>query len=111
MGVLDLKLLRDLRRLWPQALAIALVMAAGVATLVLGTGAVASLDRSRAAYYADNAFADLFASVTRAPHPSCRRARKAGSPPPGSPATSTRCTLEARRSISRSSAASRRCAA
>ena len=38
------------------------------------------------------------ASVTFAPHPSSSRARKAGSPPPGSPATSTRSTLESRRS-------------
>ena len=34
------------------------------------------------------------ASVTRAPQPSSSRARKAGSPPPGSPATSTRTTLD-----------------
>ena len=40
LAPLQIKLLRDLRRLWAQALAIALVMAAGVATLVLGTGAV-----------------------------------------------------------------------
>jgi len=33
MRALDLKLWRDLRRLWPQALAIACVMAAGVATM------------------------------------------------------------------------------
>ncbi len=32
------KALRDLRRLWGQALAIALVLAAGVATLILGDG-------------------------------------------------------------------------
>jgi putative ABC transport system permease protein len=37
--VLDKKLLRDLRRLWAQALAIALVMSAGVATFVLAAGA------------------------------------------------------------------------
>ena len=35
------------------------------------------------------------ASVTRAPQPSSSFARKAGSPPPGSPATSTRSTLDA----------------
>ena len=34
------------------------------------------------------------ASVTRAPQPSSSLARNAGSPPPGSPATSTRSTLE-----------------
>ena len=67
LAPLQIKLLRDLRRLWAQALAIALVMAAGVATLVLGVGAVASLERTRDAYYEANRFADVFASVTRAP--------------------------------------------
>ena len=38
------------------------------------------------------------ASVTRAPQPCSSIARKAGSPPPGSPATSTRSTLEEARS-------------
>ena len=61
------KVLRDLRRLWAQALAIALVLAAGVATLILGNGAYASLHETRARYYEENRFADVFASVTRAP--------------------------------------------
>jgi putative ABC transport system permease protein len=65
--VLDKKLLRDLVRLWPQALAIALVMAAGVATYILAVGAYRSLDETRAAYYERNRFADVFASVKRAP--------------------------------------------
>lgn len=64
---LDIKLFRDLRRLWPQAMAIALVMAAGVATLILGVGAYDSLSGTRARYYEDNRFADIFAEVTRAP--------------------------------------------
>ena len=64
---LDRKMLRDLRRLWPQALAIALVMAAGVATLVLGVGAYQSLSATREHYYQSNHFADAFASLTRAP--------------------------------------------
>jgi putative ABC transport system permease protein len=62
------KLLRDIVRLWPQALAIALVMAAGVATLILAVGAHASLAETRAAYYERNRFADVFANVTRAPN-------------------------------------------
>jgi putative ABC transport system permease protein len=61
------KVLRDLRRLWAQVLAIALVLAAGVATLVLGNGAYASLFETRARYYEDNRFADIFADLTRAP--------------------------------------------
>ncbi|MBL9073247.1 ABC transporter permease [Tabrizicola sp.] len=61
------KVLRDLRRLWAQVLAIALVLAAGVATLILGNGAYASLHETRARYYEDYRFADVFATVTRAP--------------------------------------------
>jgi hypothetical protein len=36
MSALDIKLLRDARRLWAQVLAIALVIGGGVATLILG---------------------------------------------------------------------------
>jgi putative ABC transport system permease protein len=61
------KVLRDLRRLWAQVLAIALVLAAGVATLILGNGAYSSLYETRARYYEENRFADVFADVTRAP--------------------------------------------
>ncbi len=61
------KVLRDLRRLWAQVLAIALVLAAGVATLILGNGAYSSLAETRARYYEDYRFADVFADVTRAP--------------------------------------------
>lgn len=67
MRALDIKLFRDLRRLWAQALAIALVIAAGVATLVVGVGAYDSLSRTRADYYDANGFADVFANATRAP--------------------------------------------
>ena len=61
------KVLRDLRRLWAQVLAIALVLAAGVATLILGNGASSSLTETRTRYYDDSRFADVFADVVRAP--------------------------------------------
>jgi putative ABC transport system permease protein len=67
MSALHRKLLRDLLRLWPQALAIALVLAAGASTLILGIGAYQSLSETRAAYYERNRFADVFADLTRAP--------------------------------------------
>ena len=67
MRTLDLKLLRDLRRLWAQALAIGLVIAGGVATLVMSVGSYRSLDETRTAYYERYQFADVFASVRRAP--------------------------------------------
>jgi putative ABC transport system permease protein len=67
MRALDRKLVRDLLHIWPQALAIALVLASGVATLILAVGAYRSLDETRSAYYDRNRFADVFATVTRAP--------------------------------------------
>lgn len=67
MGVLDLKLLRDLWRLKTQVLAIALVMAAGVTTLVLGVGTYQSLRETQTAYYERHRFADVFATARRAP--------------------------------------------
>ena len=67
IGALDRKVLRDLWRLKAQVLAIALVMAAGAATLILATGAVRSLEETRTAYYERNNFADIFAQLRRAP--------------------------------------------
>ena len=67
MHALHIKLLRDVIRLRMQAIAIALVMASGVATLVLGVGTQQSLSRTRADYYEAYGFADIFANVTRAP--------------------------------------------
>jgi len=67
MYALDRKLLRDLRRLWAQALAIALVIAGGVSTLVLAVGSHRSLDETRIAYYERYRFADVFATARRVP--------------------------------------------
>lgn len=67
MRVLDIKIFRDLKRLWAQALAIALVVAGAVTTLVLAVGSYVSLDETRIAYYERYAFADVFAPVKRAP--------------------------------------------
>jgi len=64
---LDLKLMRDLWRMRGQALAIALVLAAATATFVLSMGVHRSLTETRDAYYARNHYADVFASMTRAP--------------------------------------------
>ena len=67
ISLLDKKLFRDFRRLRGQALAIALVMACGVATLILAVGTYRSLDETRAAYYERYWFADIFATAKRAP--------------------------------------------
>jgi putative ABC transport system permease protein len=68
MRALDRKLLRDLRRLWAQSLAIALVLGCGVMVLVLATGTERSLRLTREAYYDRAQFAEVFASATRAPN-------------------------------------------
>jgi putative ABC transport system permease protein len=67
MKRLDLKLLRDLWSLKGQALAIALVMASGVATLVMMLSTISSLREAQRSYYEHNRFADVFARLKRAP--------------------------------------------
>ena len=67
MHALDIKLLRDFQRLWIQAIAIALVLACGVAILLTSVGMYKALSETRTAYYERNRFADVFAHTTRAP--------------------------------------------
>lgn len=67
MEALDRKLLRDFRRLWAQALAIALVLACGVAILLTTFGTYRALEETRRAYYERNRFADVWADATRVP--------------------------------------------
>ena len=67
MRALDRKLLRDLRLIWAQALAIALVLACGIMLMVAAQGTQRSLEQTRAAYYERFRFADVFAQATRAP--------------------------------------------
>lgn len=67
MRALDRKLLRDLRRIWAQTLAIALVLGCGIMMLVGMQMTKRTLEGTRAAYYERNRFADVFASMTRAP--------------------------------------------
>lgn len=65
--MLDRKLVRDLVRLWAQSLAVALVMACGVMTLILALGATRALEDTRAAFYDRTRFGQIFATATRAP--------------------------------------------
>ena len=67
MMVLDRKLLRDLRAMGSQALTIALVVASGLGGFLTSLSAVDSLAAARDAFYLEGRFADLFASVKRAP--------------------------------------------
>ena len=76
MQALTIKLLRDLRRQWPQLLAIAAVVGAGVAVCVTMLSALASLRFSRDDYYASSQFADVFVTVKRAPESAVARLRE-----------------------------------
>lgn len=67
MKALDRKLLRDLRLMWSQALTIALVVASSVAGFITSFSAYDALAWSRDRYYADARFADVFATLKRAP--------------------------------------------
>lgn len=64
---LDRKLLRDLRRIWAQALAIALVLGCGIMVLVGAQATLRTLDGTLAAYYDRTRFAEVFSTLKRAP--------------------------------------------
>ncbi|WP_238381147.1 ABC transporter permease [Alkalilacustris brevis] len=72
LRALDRKLWRDMRRIWAQSLAIAMVLACGVAVLILSFGTLQNLTETRDAYYERNRFADIFAGATRVPDPIVR---------------------------------------
>lgn len=67
LNLLDLKLGRDLRALKSQALAVALVMACGLAMMIMTRSLIQSLDDARADYYEKHRFAEVFAELKRAP--------------------------------------------
>jgi putative ABC transport system permease protein len=67
VSALDRKLVRDLLAMKGQALAIALVIASGVAMFVMYLSNFQSLRRTQAAYYDQQRFADVFAQLKRAP--------------------------------------------
>ena len=64
---LDLKLLRDLGRMKGQVVAVSLVMACGLAMMIMTRSLTYTLDSTRAAYYQKYAMAEVFASLKRAP--------------------------------------------
>jgi putative ABC transport system permease protein len=68
MSLLDRKLIRDLRALRSQALAVALVMACGLAMMIMTRSLILSLETTRDTYYSENRFAQVFARLKRAPN-------------------------------------------
>lgn len=67
LSALNRKLLRDLLAMKGQAFAIAMVVAAGVAMYVMYLSNFSSLRQTQRAYYEQQRFADVFASLKRAP--------------------------------------------
>ena len=67
LAPLDLKLLRDLGRMKGQVLAVSLVMACGLAMMIMMRSLILTLESTRESYYQRYAFADVFGSLKRAP--------------------------------------------
>lgn len=72
-SVLGTKLRRELWRMRGQVLAIALVIAGGVAVCVMSLVAYSSLNATRELYYQQNQFAEVFAPLKRAPRQALHR--------------------------------------
>jgi len=68
ISYLDRKLWRDLRRLKGQAIAVSLVMACGLAMMIMARSLIFSLQTTRQEYYEANRFAEVFAHLKRAPN-------------------------------------------
>ena len=72
---LDRKLLRDLRRMMGQAIAVAMVIACGLAMMIMSRSLIYSLDTTQREYYEAHHFADVFAQLKRAPQSVAMRIR------------------------------------
>ncbi|MFZ2493899.1 MAG: ABC transporter permease, partial [Thermoanaerobaculia bacterium] len=68
MKAIDRKLLRDILHLRGQMIAVAMVVASGIATLVTMRSAYSSLEDSQKIYYREARFAEVFAAARRAPN-------------------------------------------
>src|SRR5689334_8797484 len=65
---LDLKLLRDIGKMKGQMVSVAVVMACGLAMMIMARSLILSLESTRDAYYTEHRFADVFCDVKRAPN-------------------------------------------
>ena len=65
---LDLKLLRDVGKMKGQMIAVGLVMACGLAMMIMSRSLILSLESTRDAYYERYRFADVFSELKRAPN-------------------------------------------
>lgn len=76
VSMLDRKWLRELWQMRGQALAIALVIASGIATYIISRSTIDSLTDTQAEFYRSTHFADVFADLKRAPMALAARVRE-----------------------------------
>lgn len=88
---LDLKLFRDLGRMKGQVVAVGLVMACGLAMMIMTRSLILTLEGTRDAYYQTYRMADIFGSLKRAPWSLKERMSEV----PGVAAVETRVVLDA----------------
>src|SRR5882724_2280722 len=91
---LDRKLWRDLGRMKGQATAVSLVMACGLAMLIMSRSLIYSLGSTRDEYYQAHRFADVFAVLKRAPLPVAERIRQIPGVAAIEPGVSVQVTLD-----------------
>lgn len=68
LSPLHLKLFRDIGRMKGQTIAVSLVMACGLAMMIMARSLIYSLESTRDHYYEEYRFADVFADLKRAPN-------------------------------------------
>ncbi|TVQ40061.1 MAG: FtsX-like permease family protein [Spirochaetaceae bacterium] len=76
MKTINIKIIRDLKSMRGQVIAIGFVIVAGVSVYVTMTSVSNTLQRTLQLYYAEYAFADGFASIRRAPNAAGERLRE-----------------------------------
>ena len=68
LSPLDLKLFRDIGKMKGQMLSVSVVMACGLAMMIMARSLILSLESTRDAYYSEHRFADVFCDLKRAPN-------------------------------------------
>jgi putative ABC transport system permease protein len=96
LSQLDRKLWRDLARMKGQSIAVVLVMACGVAMLIMSRSLINSLENTRREYYEANRFADVFVPLKRAPNSVSERASQIPGVATVQPGVSAQVTLDIR---------------
>lgn len=94
MTHLDRKLWRDIRRMKGQVIAVALVMACGLAMMIMARSLIYSLESNRREYYEANRFGELFVFLKRAPNSIAQEAARIPGVAAVQPGISVQVTLD-----------------